>query len=99
LARSNRTRHWSWAIAGVAAAGLVALTMRSIVSPEMKDTANLVYTQLTNIADAATQPALSPDGRLLAFIRGESTTGGPGQVYVKLLPDGEPVPLTNDTLL
>ena len=36
---------------------------------------------------------------MLAFIRGESTFFGPGQIYVKLLPDGEPVQLTNDNLL
>ena len=35
---------------------------------------------------------------MLTFIRGESTFFGPGQVYVKLLPDGEPVQLTNDRL-
>ena len=34
---------------------------------------------------------------MLTFIRGESTFAGPGQIYVKLLPDGEPVQLTNDT--
>jgi DNA-binding winged helix-turn-helix (wHTH) protein/Tol biopolymer transport system component len=56
------------------------------------------YTQLTNYADSATSPALSPDGRMLAFIRGENTFYGPGQVYVKLLPDGEPFQLTNDNL-
>src|SRR5262249_223091 len=56
------------------------------------------YTQLTNYADSATSPALSPDGRMLAFIRGENTFHGPGQVYVKLLPDGEPFQLTNDNL-
>jgi len=57
------------------------------------------YVQLTNFADSATQPALSPDGRMLAFIRGSSTTlSAPGQIYVKLLPDGESVPLTNDSL-
>ena len=33
---------------------------------------------------------------MLAFIRGPSTFLDPGQVYVKLLPDGEPVPLTHD---
>ena len=52
------------------------------------------YQQLTNFADSATSPALSPDGRMLAFIRGESTFIGPGQIYVKLLPDGEPLQLT-----
>jgi Tol biopolymer transport system component len=54
------------------------------------------YVPLTTFADSATSPALSPDGRMLTFIRGESTFYGPGQVYVKLLPDGEPVQLTHD---
>jgi Tol biopolymer transport system component len=54
------------------------------------------YVQLTNFADSATSPALSPDGRMLAFIRGPRTFVGPGQIYIKLLPDGEPVQLTHD---
>ena len=41
------------------------------------------------------QPSLSPDGRMLTFIRGPETFIGPGQVY-KPLPDGEPVQLTRD---
>jgi eukaryotic-like serine/threonine-protein kinase len=56
------------------------------------------YVQLTNFADAAVAPALSPDGRMLAFIRGDSTFLGHGEVYVKLLPDGEPGRLTHDGL-
>jgi Tol biopolymer transport system component len=58
------------------------------------------YTQLTNFADSATDATLSPDGRMLAFIRGVSLNAsfGPGQVYVKLLPDGEPVQITRDSL-
>jgi Tol biopolymer transport system component len=44
------------------------------------------------------QPALSADGRMLAFIRGDYTFFGPGQVYVKILPDGQPVQLTHDGL-
>ena len=55
------------------------------------------WVQLTNL-DSVTQPALSTDGRMLAFIRGSNTFVSPGQLYVKLLPDGEPVALTNDTL-
>jgi Tol biopolymer transport system component len=35
---------------------------------------------------------------MLTFIRGPSTFFGPGQVYVRLLPDGNPVQLTNDSL-
>src|SRR5262245_18118606 len=36
---------------------------------------------------------------MLAFIRSERTFSGPGQVYVKALPDGEPVQLTHDDLV
>jgi serine/threonine protein kinase len=56
------------------------------------------WVQLTDFTDSATSPALSPDGRMLTFIRGSSTFYGPGQIYVKLLPEGEPVPLTRDSL-
>jgi serine/threonine protein kinase/Tol biopolymer transport system component len=55
------------------------------------------WVQITNL-DSVTQPALSPDGRRLAFIRGSSTFTTNGQIYVKSLPNGEPVPLTRDTL-
>src|SRR6185369_16544558 len=43
------------------------------------------WIQLTNL-DSATQPALSPDGRMLAFIRGPGTFTTSGQIYIKLLP-------------
>lgn len=55
------------------------------------------WVQITNL-DSVTQPALSPDGRMLAFIRGANTFVTAGQLYVKLLPDGEAVALTNDSL-
>jgi DNA-binding winged helix-turn-helix (wHTH) protein/Tol biopolymer transport system component len=56
------------------------------------------YVQLTDYADSATSPALSPDGRMLVFLRGADTFRGPGDVYVKLLPDGLPFQLTHDDL-
>jgi eukaryotic-like serine/threonine-protein kinase len=56
------------------------------------------WEQLTHFTDSVTSPALSPDGHLLTFIRGPDTFAGPGQVYVKLLPDGDPVRLTDDSL-
>jgi Tol biopolymer transport system component/tRNA A-37 threonylcarbamoyl transferase component Bud32 len=59
--------------------------------------ASTTWQQMTFFTDSAVYPALSPDGRMLAFIRGASTFFGPGQVYVKLLPDGDPVALTRDT--
>ena len=54
------------------------------------------WQQITFFTDSAVYPALSPDGRMLAFIRGADTFFGPGQVYVKMLPDGAPVALTHD---
>ena len=54
------------------------------------------WEQLTFFTDAAVYPALSPDGRLLTFIRGSGTFLGQGDVYVKLLPSGEPIQLTHD---
>jgi Tol biopolymer transport system component len=54
------------------------------------------YTQLTDFTDSVTSPALSPDGHILAFIRGDSSFMSAGQIYVKMLPDGEARPLTND---
>ncbi len=54
------------------------------------------WVQLTNFTDSAVSPALSPDGRILAFIRGSDTFFGPGQIYVKMLPEGDPVELTHD---
>ena len=54
------------------------------------------WVQLTRFPDAVREPALSPDGRTLAFIRGQGTFNDPGELYVKLLPDGEAVQLTRD---
>jgi len=80
------------AILLVAAAALFLLrrnTPRPL--PNEKD-----WEQLTFFTDSAVYPALSPDGRMLAFIRGADSFIGPGDVYVKLLPAGEPVQLTHD---
>ncbi len=54
------------------------------------------YTQLTDFTDSVTTPALSPDGHILAFIRGDSSFMSAGQIYVRILPNGEARPLTND---
>ena len=55
------------------------------------------WQQLTFFTDSAVYPALSPDGRMLTFIRGDNSFFGPGQIYVKFLPDGQPVELTHDS--
>jgi len=74
---------------------VAVLTLRG--SAKHASRTGLQYTQLTNFADSAVQPALSPDGKMLTFLRAEDPTlGSTGQVYVKLLPDGDAVQLTRD---
>ncbi|MGB0036823.1 MAG: protein kinase, partial [Candidatus Acidiferrales bacterium] len=68
-------------------------------APRNSAPAGKEWEQLTFFTDSAVYPTLSPDGRMLAFIRGQHAFIGPGQVYVKLLPDGEPVELTHDLSL
>jgi DNA-binding winged helix-turn-helix (wHTH) protein len=54
------------------------------------------YTQLTDFTDSAVQPALSPDGHMVAFIRGADTFLTSDEIDIKILPNGEPRRLTDD---
>jgi len=57
----------------------------------------LQYEQITNFNESALDPTISPDGRMLAFLAGPGgfgSSGDSGQIFVKLLPDGDPVQLT-----
>ena len=80
-------------VAAVAGIALYSFVHRS--SPTSS-----AWQQLTFFTDSAIYPNLSPDGRMLTFIRGEEeVVVGHGDVYVKLLPNGEPVQLTHDKRL
>jgi eukaryotic-like serine/threonine-protein kinase len=92
--RSNAAL-WIGAAALLAAVAAAVVWLRRPARPPDRSQ----WVQLTQLPDSVSQPALSPDGRMLAFIRGPSTFLGPGQVYVKILPEGEPVQLTHDNLL
>ena len=93
-------RSSKWLVPAGFAAIVIAAAVGGLAfwSRHVSSTARLEYTPLTNFTDSAVSPTLSPDGRMLAFIRGAeaATFEGPGDVYVKLLPDGEPVRLTHD---
>jgi eukaryotic-like serine/threonine-protein kinase len=91
---SNRWRVAGALVLVVATGPAIALWLARPVQP----TDSSQWIPLTTFPDSVAQPALSPDGRTVAFVRGESIFYGPGQIYVKALPDGEPVQLTNDQL-
>ena len=81
-------------------AGMIwGLRQKSDPRKQPTERRELTYTQITNFTDSAVSPALSPDGRMVAFYRSDSWFLTPDQIYVKLLPDGEPVQLTNDPML
>jgi serine/threonine protein kinase/Tol biopolymer transport system component len=95
ISRSRKLFYATGMIATVllVAAAALFLMRRNITRPlpNAKD-----WAQLTFFTDSAVYPALSSDGRMLAFIRGAGSFLGPGDLYVKLLPAGEPVQLTHD---
>ena len=87
----------------MAAAGLCAVVAGAVlvwphlVRNRISATPHLRWEQLTNFNDSAEIPALSRDGKLLAFLRGPGGFGNSantGQVWLKSLPDGEPLQLT-----
>ena len=98
-AHAHRWRRRWVRVGGVAAAALLlAFGIWAARRPVPAALADREYPQITHFADSATSPALSADGRLLTFIRGASTFNGSGEIYVKALPDGEPIQLTSDRL-
>jgi serine/threonine protein kinase len=87
-----------WRVAAAVALVAAAIAGWWLLRSRPAEPPRVQFTQLTNFSDSVVAPALSLDGRMLAFIRGENTFAGPGDVYVKLLPDGEPVALTHDNI-
>jgi Tol biopolymer transport system component len=96
-ALATRAQLAGWRLAAAAAIAIAAIGAFAWLRPDPRAASDPAqWEQLTNFPDSATQPALSPDGRVLTFIRGPGTFLTGGQIYVKLLPDGEPVALTRD---
>ena len=96
ITQSSRGQRWRWAAIGAATVLAVGLGVAALLlmAPRHPVTSPAEYEPLTDVADSATAPALSPDGRILAFIRGGDAFLSPGQIWLKLLPNGEPIRLT-----
>jgi DNA-binding winged helix-turn-helix (wHTH) protein/Tol biopolymer transport system component len=90
---ARQVRVWRLALAAFAALMIVGAALYSFFRPHP---AVVKYTQLTDFTDSALAPTLSPDGRMVAFIRGSSSFLTADQIYVKVLPNGEARRLTDD---
>ena len=90
---------WRTAVAwylGVGACGALVLTGIVLYRYRHHHAPEVTYTQLTDFTDSAVAPALSPDGHMVAFIRGSNGFLTSDQIYVKMLPDGEARRVTDD---
>ncbi|MGE5327508.1 MAG: protein kinase domain-containing protein, partial [Deltaproteobacteria bacterium] len=94
--RGFRKAAWLYlAIVIIVAAGIsAAWLLNRSKNPPMAASGDWV--QITDFTDSAVQPALSPDGKMLAFIQGDDTFLGQGEIYVKVLPKGDAIQLTHD---
>jgi len=85
-----------WPLAAAATVAILAIAAAVWMRNPARPSDPSQWVQITRLPDSVMQPALSPDGRMLAFLRGSNTFIGEAELYVKLLPDGEPVQLTHD---
>lgn len=96
-------RRWPAAAIAVGAAAIIAasaLVYFRFTRGSSTAASDLRWERLTNFDDAAEIPAISPDGKLVAFLRGPGNFGSSanvGQLWLKSLPSGEPLQLTKTT--
>ena len=92
-------RRWMYVVAALLMLAVIGAAVYFFLQPSWFQPAAISsadWIQLTDFPDSATQPALSLDGHMLVFIRGPETFITDGQVYLKFLPDGQPIQLTHD---
>ena len=96
--RPTRTAIIAAIAAAIAIIAVLRFPIRGPARQEIRGPARqeLKYQQITNFTDSVVSPALSPDGRMVAFIRGDNWFQSRDPIYVKILSDGEPIPITDD---
>ena len=83
-----------WVLAAtLTAAAVVAVAVLGVQGP-VRPAEVSQWVRLTDFPDSVSQPALSSDGRMVTFLRGSDTFVAPGQIYVKMLPDGSRIAYT-----
>jgi eukaryotic-like serine/threonine-protein kinase len=91
----RRRRTWAYVV-GAAMLGAIAIIATALRTPRSSLVPQTEWEPITDYADAVSSPALSSDGRMLAFLRGPRTMGTTGDVYAMVLPKGPTLQLTHD---
>ncbi|HKF51693.1 MAG TPA: LpqB family beta-propeller domain-containing protein [Candidatus Acidoferrales bacterium] len=89
-------RAMPWALAGLIVGGLIAGFGVWKFAPGSESGTHMHFMAVTNFAGVQAQPALSPDGRSVAFV---SNRDGHYNIYVGLTGGGSLVQVTNDANL
>lgn len=95
-ATPSRSRRISWGWYALAGACLVVGWCGVVLYRMPHRRPEVRYTRLTDFTDSAVAPAVSPDGRMVAFIRGGNAFLSSDQIYVKMVPNGEARRVTDD---
>ncbi|HEY3836741.1 MAG TPA: winged helix-turn-helix domain-containing protein [Bryobacteraceae bacterium] len=90
----NRRARWALLAASATACGVLVFGGMAVYRLRHREPER--YIQLTDFTDSAVAPALSPDGHMVAFIRGGDGFLTSDQIYVKMLPNGEARRVTDD---
>jgi eukaryotic-like serine/threonine-protein kinase len=91
----RRRRTWAYLV-GAVMLGAIAVVAAALRTPRSSLVPPTEWEPITDYADAVSSPALSSDGRMLAFLRGPRTFTTTGDVYVMVLPKGPTLQLTRD---
>ena len=78
-------RRWMYVVAALLMLAVIGAAVYFFLQPSWFQPAAISsadWIQLTDFPDSATQPALSPDGHMLVFIRGPETFITDGQIYL-----------------
>jgi eukaryotic-like serine/threonine-protein kinase len=90
---------WKAVAAGAGVLAIAGIGAWYFAAPKRPVTSPSEYVQLTDFSDSASAPSISPDGRMVTFLRGGNPFLTAEQVYVKLLPGGQSMQVTHDPRL
>lgn len=92
---NGKAKRWWWASGAVIAGSLTAIGAWVLAHPHKRATSDglVRMERVTNFVGLEQEPAISPDGRLVAFV---ADTTGKRQIWLKMIGGGAPLQLTQD---